>query len=174
LVFNSTGYQLLTSWLENKANRQLEMQLDNSNYNETELFSIKVPITQLSYYTNSNLFERIDGKMEIGDAQYHYVKRRLYNDSLELICILNRPVMKLQDARNDFMKLVNDLQSSGQGKKGGNHPGSMKDFSVDYYNDHHLFYLDDPDITLSQKTFYISSLTSFDFSSVIEDPPECC
>jgi hypothetical protein len=108
LFFNWYGYKLLSFYLEDTANRQLEARLDQDRFDESQLISIKVPSTHLSYYNSSAKFERVDGQIEVNGVQYKYVKRRLFNDSLEL----------LQTARNQFFQLVNDIQQQdGQGKK---------------------------------------------------------
>jgi hypothetical protein len=119
--------------MENRADRQLEANLDANNYDESQLISFKVPTTHLSYYNSSDRFERVDGQIEIGGVQYKYVKRRLFNDSVELLCIPNRGAMNIQTAKNDFFKLVNDLQHNGQGKKTDPHSGSSKSLFSECY-----------------------------------------
>jgi hypothetical protein len=133
LLFNWLGYQLLTSLLEENSNRQLEKALDNNEYNESDLISIKIPVSYLPYYNNSSIFERVDGQVEIQGLEYKYVKRRIYQDSLELLCIPNPSVMKLKEAKNEFFRFVNDLQHNGNDKSGHSHHGSTKNFSVDCY-----------------------------------------
>ncbi|MEJ0080249.1 MAG: hypothetical protein WDM78_04660 [Puia sp.] len=63
-LFNCFGYKLLMNYIENRADQQMEEQLDNNDYDESQLVSIKVPITYLPYYNNSKSFERIDGKLK--------------------------------------------------------------------------------------------------------------
>jgi hypothetical protein len=126
LLFNWCGYRLLSSYMESRSDRQLEAQFDDNQYDESQLISIKVPATQLSYYNPSTQFERVDGQIEVGGVLYKYVKRRLFNDSLALLCIPNHAAMSLQTAKNEFFQLVNDLWHNGQGKKTDSHPGSSK------------------------------------------------
>jgi hypothetical protein len=126
LFFNWYGYRMLSSYLENRADKQLEAQLDENQYDESQLLSVKIPSTHLSYYNSSTAFERVDGQVEIGGVLYKYVKRRIYNDSLEYLCIPNHAAMSLQTAKNDFFQLVNDLRHNGQEKKGDSHPGTSK------------------------------------------------
>ena len=134
LFFNWYGYRLVSCWLEERADRQLEARLDVDSYDESQLILIKVPSTHLSYYNSSTEFERVDGEIEMGGIQYKYVKRRLFNDSLELLCIPNHAANRLTAARNEFFQQVNDLQQhNGQGKKANTHPGSSKNFTTDYY-----------------------------------------
>jgi hypothetical protein len=172
LLFNWCGYRLLSSWLEDKAQSALEADLDDHNYIESQLVSIKVPATHLGYYTNSERFERVDGQMDIGGVQYKYVKRRIFKDSLELLCIADPASTNLQTARDEFFKLVNDLQRTGGEKKDASHSGSSKSFSIDYYTVHEMLHL--PEFTLQTKkgssaySFFIPS----SFSRVSEQPPD--
>lgn len=133
LFFNWYGYQLLSTYWQGRADRRLEAVLDANGYDGSQLISLKIPVNSLSYYNPSTQFERVDGQIEVGGIQYKYVKRRLYGDSLELLCVPNHTAMKLQTARNDFFRQVNDLQQeNGQGKKADRHyKGVAKDFTTD-------------------------------------------
>jgi hypothetical protein len=144
LCFNWCGYRLLDGYLESRADRQLEATLDQDGYDDAQLLLIKIPSTHLSYYNSSERFERVDGQIEVGGIQYKYVKRRLFNDSLELLCIPNHTAMQLQAAKNEFFKLVNDLQPEGQGKKNGSHSGLFKSFSPDNYTVLDIFHIGGP------------------------------
>lgn len=169
LLFNWFGYRALISFLEDKATAQLEAQLDENNYDESQLVAITIPVTKLSYYNNSTLFERVDGQLEINGVQYKYVKRRLYNDSVELICVPDQTAMKLSNAKNDFFKVVNDIQHK-ENKKSGS--GLSKNISADYLTVNHHFLLDPLYFTASSWMPYYADTTPFNFSSVIENPPE--
>lgn len=119
--------------METRAEAQLQTQLDDNNYQETELVSIKVPITHLSYYQNTSTFESINGKIEVGGIQYRYVKRRIYNDSLEVLCIPDAAAMQLKAVKNDFFAFVNGLRHSGPDRKQNANANVSKDLSPEYY-----------------------------------------
>jgi hypothetical protein len=130
LFFNWYGYQLLSAYWEQRADNRLEASLDRNEYNEAQLVSIKIPVTDLSYYNSSTTFERVDGTIDVGGVQYKYVKRRIFKDSLELLCIPNMTAMQLRQSKNDFFRQVNDLQQqTNQGKK---HNTTTNDISKDY------------------------------------------
>lgn len=129
LFFNWYGYQLLSAYWEQRAGNKLVARLDRHEYDESQLISIKIPVTQLSYYNSTTTFERVDGTIDVGGVQYNYVKRRIFKDSLELLCIPNMTAMKLRQSKNDFFRQVNDLQQTNQGKK---HNTTTKDISKDY------------------------------------------
>jgi hypothetical protein len=169
LLFNWFGYRLLISFIEHKADARLETELDKNNYDESQLLSIKVPATDLSYYVNSKLFERVDGQIEIKGVSYKYVKRRLYNDSVELMCILNKTAMSLHVAKNDLFRLVNDIEHK-ENKKGS--ADFFKNISTDFIITSQHLSLSNFYFTTSTWTHYVQDATSFYFSSVIENPPE--
>ncbi|MFI5157119.1 MAG: hypothetical protein ACHQEM_13090, partial [Chitinophagales bacterium] len=172
LLFNWVGYRFLSSWLENKANQQFAIALDNNQYEESDLISIKVP-NNLPY-TNSKDFQRVDGQVEISGIIYNYVKMRVSHDFVELLCIPNQHVTKMQAARDVFFKMVNDLQGDNQGKKSDSHPSPNKNFSFDYYTVGDLFNLNFSGSARGQ----VSSDFSFNiptcFSLTAEQPPERC
>lgn len=172
LLFNWCGYRLLSSFLEDKAQTALEATLDDNNYAESQLISIKVPAVHLGYYTNSEKFERVDGQIEIGGIQYKYVKRRLFKDSLELLCIADHASMNLQSAKDEFFKLVNDLQRTGSEKKDGSHPGASKIFSIDYYTVNDLFNLSDLHSAVVPKYSAYFFVIPSCFSPIAEQPPD--
>jgi hypothetical protein len=117
LAFNWMGYRMVFTYLEHSSSKQLNAQLDQGQYAEESLITIKIPVDNLPYYTNSPIFERVKGQVSIGGMQYQYVERRIFNDSLEMRCIPNAQATHLNNAREEFFKLVNDLQhTSSSGK----------------------------------------------------------
>ncbi len=135
LLFNWVGYELYTAVMQQRATSSLLARLDENNYSDTDLISFRFPASNLGYYSNSAAYDRVDGNISIAGVQYNYVKRRIYKDSLELLCIPNKTVNSLQTARDDFFKLVNDLQHPGHSKKAGSNTASFKGFHGEYYDD---------------------------------------
>jgi hypothetical protein len=172
MLFNWFGYRILISSMEENAKLKLERQLDETNYDESELISIKVPASNLAYYTNSSLFERIDGQIEIEGIQYKYVKRRLYQDSLELLCIPDQAAMRLQAARFNFFQLVNDLQHNCLGKKSGLNTISPEGFFAAYYTLNNSIKLADCDRSLSPQLFDHPAAILSCYLLTAEQPPE--
>jgi len=130
LLFNWFGYRVLNDFMQDRSNLQLQSQLDLRHYDESQLITFKLPAAHLSYYNNSAIFERVDGQIEINGIPYQYVKRRIYNDSIELLCIPNQTVLNLRLSGEDYFRLINDIQRSQQGQ---GHQGATKFFAVDPY-----------------------------------------
>jgi hypothetical protein len=110
LLFNCVGYRLLSNFMQDRACQRLESRLDRRQYDESQLISIKIPVKDLSYYNNSAVFERVDGQIDINGVPYQYVKRRLFNDSLELLCIPNVMSLKIRAGGNGYVKFVKEIE----------------------------------------------------------------
>jgi hypothetical protein len=121
LLFNWFGYRMLVSYMQNKSARELEARLDRNNYDESQLISIKIPAEHLAYYNPSEEFQRVDGSVEINGLQYKYVKQRIFNDSIELLCLPDRATTQLTAFNNDFFRLVNGFQTTRTSRQGA-HP----------------------------------------------------
>jgi len=131
LFFNWYGYQLITNYWQDRADRRLEASLDRKDYDESQLISIKVAVTSLSYYNSTTDFQRVDGQIDVGGIQYKYVERRILQDSIEYRCIPYQMAMRLKDVKDGYFQLVNDLSRNGQDKKAP-HPTQSKSVSQDY------------------------------------------
>ena len=132
LLFNFIGYRLVFYALQQHADRQLQVQLDNEAYNEQDLITITVPLT-LPYLTNWKDFERTDGEITLGGKIYHYVKQKVYEGQLILMCLPDEQKMHLQNAKDDFFRLANELQSTtSSSKKSGDNTVMMKLVISDY------------------------------------------
>lgn len=173
LLFNWVGYRFITTYLENRSNAQLNANLDQNNYNESDLVSIKVP-NHLPY-TNNKDFQRVNGQIEIAGIQYNYVKMRICSDYVELLCIPNNDLTHMQSSKAEFFNLVNDLQQNGPQKKTDSHPGSSKSFSLDSYTVSDLVQISSPSSSEAQNAYqdYSFLIPSF-YSPTAEQPPEIC
>jgi hypothetical protein len=173
LAFNWCGYQLLVSILEQTENSKLQTRLDENNYDEASLISIKLPATILPYYTNSKIFEPVEGQLEWHGVLYKFVERRTYNDTVELRCIPNQALMTLQKAKDNFFKAVNDLQTSSQNKKSGSHQSS-KNASLDYCTMNDVVRIND--LFFSRLTGASGQQTGIlcSFHAAPEQPPQNC
>ena len=115
LLFNWFGYQILYAHLQSVADKKLEVQLDRDNYSENDLISIRFPLFS-PYITDESSFQRIDGEINIDGVHYKFVKRKVFHDSLILLCLRNTERMKLKDASNEYFKAITDLQKDNTGK----------------------------------------------------------
>jgi len=113
LFFNWVGYWLFISWFESRETAHWVARLDSDQYNADQLIVLKVSAEGIPYSNPSTTFERADGEIEIGTIHYRYVRKRLYNDSLEFLCVPDRENSRLRTAKNDLLRLVTDIPDTG-------------------------------------------------------------
>lgn len=166
------GYRILSHYLEQEATATLEVNLDNNNYDETELLEIRVPL-KLPYQTNWKEFERIDGEVELNGIHYQYVKRKVSNGEMILLCLPNKAKMNLQTARDEFFMLVNDLQHSGNGKDGkSTNSVSIKNPVSEYRQENNEWAISGLLINQTKPTGDPVFLYQYIYSTTPEQPPE--
>lgn len=125
--------------MQQQVSNQLEAKLDKNLYSDAQLIELKVPM-HLPYQTNWSAYQRCDGEIEIDGMLYKYVKRKVADDTLYLMCIPNTRKMNLETAKNDFFKLSNDLAQNNNSKKSDNSKTiSFKSLQGDY--DEYSFHL---------------------------------
>lgn len=138
LLFNWGGYRMISSYLEQESEQNLQAELDQDIYDEAALIHIKVA-ANLPYTNSTATYEKANGSVEINGVSYTYVKRRFYLDSLELLCIPNMEKTGIINARDDFFRLANDFVANSNSKKSSSsHPHSAK-FSVQDFTEDHSF-----------------------------------
>jgi hypothetical protein len=118
-LFNLVGYRFVLEYMMHKANTQLEGRLDNNLYDDSQLIELKVPIN-LPYQTSWAGYQRFNGEIELNGVMYKYVKRKVSNDTLYVMCIPNTKKMNLEIAKNDFLKFSVDLNQNDNSKKSDN------------------------------------------------------
>jgi len=170
LLFNMVGYKFVANYFELKATRDLQVSLDQKNYNESDLISFKLPLT-LPYISNSNKFVSFEGNIDINGINYQYVKKRIYNDTLELLCIPNFTKSIIKNTQNNLANVLYDIASSTSSKKMPSNQlvkVSISDFTEDHHFDiyHQIF-----TTKLSHDALHIIE-SSFDFLQRLEQPPE--
>jgi len=116
MLFNGFGYRILSNYFDQKASDHLVSLIEQNNYDESDLISVKTPIN-LPYYSNSPKFERVDGEMEINGIVYQYIERRVYNDSVEIRVLPNQDRLHIKNAKESFDKLASDFEQKLTDKK---------------------------------------------------------
>lgn len=172
LLFNWFGYRFVADYIQQRSDKQLEARLDVDQYDESQLVEVKVPV-HLPYQTTWASFERYDGEMELKGVLYKYVKRKVVNDTLVLLCIPNREKMQLLTAKDDFYKNTNDLsQSNGSKKSDNSKSATFKKLMSEYDANSYLTAIGSPG---NQQTFFfvyrVKNLRSYPHLSP-EQPPE--
>ena len=171
LFFNWVGYWLFISWFESREETLLESRLDDGRYDTSQLILVRISANHLPYGNASMAFDRESGKIDIGNLHYRYVGKRLYNDSVEFLCLPDREANRFQDAKNNFFSLVNDLQNTGHSRVPGS-SGKMASnvLKVCYLAPHGLTVNSIPIVHPHPAAFTGASLSS-GYSHIQKQPP---
>lgn len=166
------GYHLVADFFAQRADLQMQAQLDDNQYSESELISIKVPATLPPYTLSSSVFEHMEGSIDIKGVNYRYVKRRFLNDSLELLCIPNMQKTSINNARDEFFKLANDFVSYSGAKKTSTPHRDVKIEKQDLTNEHYFDLQQElsPNNFVYGNTKYLVHLS--DYLDQLDRPPQ--
>jgi len=158
--------------METTASAELTEQITENRYDENQLISLKVPVTGLAYYNNSKEFEWVDGSIDIQGVRYKYVKRRIYNDTLEVMCIPDAASIRLGEINTAFFRWTNGLSRTGQDRRQGAHTRLLHPLSPDYYAIGQAFQLQLPSVCSSTGTATAVIPVTSVYRPVPENPPE--
>jgi len=170
LLFNIVGYQFVANYFECKATNDLQESLYNKNYKESDLVSLKLPFV-LPYATNSKDFESFEGNIDIKGINYQYVKKRIYNDTLELLCIPNFVKSSISNLKNNFSNQLVDFATSNTSKKLPVNQLQKSTIS-DFTEEHHFDICTVIHTSKLKHDSYHIIPSSFDFLQRLEQPPE--
>ena len=115
MVFNLVGYRWLFTSIENKATANLEQKISAGQYTDDQLLEIKVPLN-MPYYSDKD-YENVYGETDLNGEHYRYVKRKVSNNTLYLLCIPDKEKTSIAKVKNEFTKAVNDIPSNKQGSQ---------------------------------------------------------
>ncbi|MGI8950521.1 MAG: hypothetical protein ACR2FN_02940 [Chitinophagaceae bacterium] len=171
-IFNLFGYRIVFCYLQQQSDRQFEASIDKEDYNETDLITIKIPLS-LPYQTDWKDFERVNGEVNFNGKIYKYVKRKVYNDELILLCLPDESKMRLENAKVEFFRCTNDLQQNSSSKKSDNSSSNnLKNIVSDFekLNTEKINFLNPQKINYS----FAQNISSFlsRANSLPERPPE--
>jgi hypothetical protein len=115
-AFNILGYRIYFNIAEDKSTAVAETKIQNNDFNTKDLVTYKFSAKQLPYYTNNQNYDAVKGEVDVNGSVMTYVKKRIYKDSIEYVCLPNTHKTQIRNARDQFFKLVNDLNNLSQNK----------------------------------------------------------
>lgn len=158
----------MIDYMQDQQANSLEATIDKDEYKNDQLISIKTSLN-LPYYTSSEKYVRTYGSINVNGIDYEYVKRRVYHDTLELLCLPNDAKTKLQSAKIEFYKIAADGNTSGTNKKSSN---TLKISLPDFFQNFTTFSFGN--ILETKKKHFTSNnaFTIFDYTARQERPPQ--
>lgn len=169
LAFNWVGYRFVSHYFENKSDIKLEASINNSNYEESDLIELRVPLNA-PYISGSAEFERYSGEIELDGVHYKYVKRKVEKGELVLLCLPNENKTRFQNSRIDFFKLVNDLNHSSQSKEKST-ASSFKTSTTEYRQENNSWAINPIMPVEIRHLFTDEKNQSAGFINILKQPP---
>jgi hypothetical protein len=146
-----------------------EASLDKENYDEKDLITFKVPLS-LPYQPAWKDFERVDGEITIQGTIYKYVKRKIEDGQLVLLCLPYYKKMNLAKASTEFGSHGTDLAPFG---KKGDSASPGKSNSLNEYEENFRWAINSRSQDLvKQYTLFVLSRPSDGFHKSPGKPPE--
>lgn len=170
LAFNWLGFRLLSSYLEHRSDVTLEAQLNTESYNENSLVELRVPLNAPYLANTPAEFERVDGEIEIKGIHYKYVKRKVENGDLVLMCIPHEAKTKILNSRADFFKMINDINQTSDGKN--KNTASYKSFTTEYRQESNSWNIPAISLILLKEVSRNNLSTNDGFDAIPEQPPK--
>ena len=113
ILFNMIGYRAWFYIVEKRADAAMEARLDKDQYDETDLVSLTIPLHN-PYQLEQKTFERVNGEISFQGKTYKYVKRRVSDGNLVILCIPATHKMVLKKAGTDYGNATNDLANNNK------------------------------------------------------------
>ena len=115
MVFNLAGYRWLFSAIEKNATVNLEQKISAGKYNDEQLVEIRIPLN-MPYYSDKD-YEEVYGETDFNGEHYQYVKRKVSDNTLYLLCLPNKEKTSIVKVKNEFTKAVNDIPENKEGSQ---------------------------------------------------------
>jgi hypothetical protein len=135
LLFNIIGYRAWFYVAEMEQDAALEARLDREDYDEHDLVSVVVPLRN-PYQLEQMSFARVNGEISVEGKTYKYVKRRIVDGNMILLCIPDHGKMLLKKGQSDYGNENNELTAT---KNSPSRPGILKVFTISDYLDQDNF-----------------------------------
>jgi hypothetical protein len=115
MVFNLAGYRWLFSAIEKNATANLEQKISAGKYSDEQLVEIRIPLN-MPYYSDKD-YEEVYGETDFNGLHYQYVKRKVSDNTLYLLCLPNKDKTSIVKVKNEFTKAVNDIPGNKEGSQ---------------------------------------------------------
>lgn len=163
---------MMINFLQYKADTKLEARLDKSEYDESQLIEIRVPMN-MPYQQRYTAFERHYGEIEIDGKSYTYVKRKIEGDVLILKCIVNQSKEELNSIKNDLARANSSTDMDHSGKN--SQQKSFAKNSLGEYDDQLIAHQSAPANKSTDLPFSdFKSAIPEGIATILHQPPKAC
>lgn len=169
LLFNWCGYQLVINYLQDRADKELNIQLDNHQYNESELTELRIPLN-MPYQNNSSEFERVYGEITYNGIIYSFVKRKIEDGYLVLKCIPNKQKESIQKEGHELAKSYNGIDQDQKSSTPSGKP--VKSTITEYVQNNLSLSIHSINVESLLSSIIITSHVCAGYKNLLTQPPD--
>lgn len=102
--------------MEQRAESRLSSFVEHGGIPRSDLVTFRIPLS-LPYQANWSDYQRIDGEVSIGSHNYRYIKQRVKNDTLYLVCVNAKEKDHIAGNARAYTDKLNDLNTDSAKKQ---------------------------------------------------------
>ena len=115
-VFNLIGFKLVYFAMQQNADTQFVILVDNNRFDKRNLVEIKIP-NPIPYTKATSNFERVDGEISYTNQVYKYVFRKVSPNFITILCLPDVYKNKITNAEKKFERIVNNIPKDSKNTK---------------------------------------------------------
>jgi hypothetical protein len=117
ILLNTFGYYEVLVTIEKQNHHQAVAKIDENQNEISGNLLLKIPVS-LPYSHNDSEYKRVYGEIIVEGQVYHYVKQKLYNDTLYVVCLKDVKSTAVRNAIADYSSKFSDQAKSERTHKG--------------------------------------------------------
>ena len=150
-LFNLVGFRLVYFVMQQNADSQFIVQIDNNQFSKKDLVEIKIP-NPIPYTKGSDTFDRIDGEVSYQNKVYKYVFRKISPDFITILCLPDYKKTVIEQSRQKFENSANNFPQDNKSSK--TVTNTAKTNLSDYDYSHFDFTFKNTEKLIEQKLYF--------------------
>jgi hypothetical protein len=130
-VFNLLGLKLVYFVLQQNADSQFMVLVDNKQFDSRDLIEITIP-NPIPYTKASANFDRVDGEINYKNKVYKYVYRKISENYIRILCLPDAKKTGLKQAQQKFERNANNAGQATKSNKQSNSTVKVNLSDFDY------------------------------------------
>ncbi len=162
---------MVFSYLEKNASKDLTASIEAKDFDENNLIEIKTDLNMP--YVSDKEYETAYGETVIKGVQYHFVKRKIENNVLYLMCLPNEEKIALAETKSNIEKSNTELGNNNSKQKSPIQ--TIKKLSLTEYIQNSFSYNVVDLVNIATTLPYITNAKVYSLFAALtpELPPEC-
>lgn len=128
-LFNLAGYRVFFHYLQKESDEAYQISLNQSRFDASQMIMLTVDMN-MPYLPADTDFESVNGEITVDGKLYKYVKRKVQNGQLVLLCLPDHNRNRIESSKQEFFAYANSLNAE-QNKQAPT-KSAIKAFAVDY------------------------------------------